>query len=65
MLVEQHDAIRLALEQRQGVVAVGGPLDRESLLLEEEDVRGEALDLVVHPEDALGTGHGGKVSGER
>ena len=65
LLVEQHHAVGLALEQDEGVVAVGGRLDGEALLLQKEDVGREALDLVVHPEDALGTGHGGKDSGIR
>ena len=57
LLVEQHDAIRLAAQQREGVVAVGRALDRETLLLQEEDLRVEGLDLVVDPEDAARTGH--------
>ena len=63
LLVEQDHAVGLALEQDEGVVAVGGGLHGEALLLQEQDVGREALDLVVHPEDALGTGHGGKDSG--
>ena len=63
LLVEQHHAVGLALEQRERVVAVRGRLHGEALLLQKEDVGREALDLVVHPEDALGTGHGGKDSG--
>ena len=63
LLVEQDDAIGLALQQHQGVVAVGGGLDGESLLLEEQDVRREAFDLVIDPENALGTGHGKKIAG--
>ena len=63
LLVEQDHAVGLALEQDQRVVAVGGGLHGEALLLEKEDVGREALDLVVHPENALGTGHGGKIAG--
>jgi hypothetical protein len=61
MLVEQDHAVRLALEQRESVVAMGGGLHGEPLLLQKEDVGREALDLVVHPENALGTGHGRKI----
>ena len=59
LLIEQDHAVRLALQQDQGVVAVRGGLDGEALFLEEQDVGREAFDLVVHPEDALGAGHGG------
>ena len=52
----------LALQQHQRVVAVRRLVDREAVLLEEEDVGREALDLVVHPEDALGAGHGAKLT---
>ena len=58
LLVEQHHAVGLPLQQHERVVAVRGGLDGESLLLEEQDVRREALDLIVDPQDALGTGHG-------
>ena len=61
LLVEQDDAVRLALEQDQRVVAVGGRLHGEALLFEEEDVRREALDLIVDPENALGAGHGTNI----
>ena len=68
LLVEQHHAVGLALEQDQGVVAVGGGLDGKSLLFQEQDVGREALDLIIHPQNALGTGHARNltgVSGER
>ncbi len=63
LFVEQHDAVRLALEEHERVVPVGSRLHRKSLLLQKEDVRGEAFDLIVDPENALGTGHGGKIAG--
>jgi hypothetical protein len=61
VLVEQDHAVRLPLEQREGVVAVGGGLHGEPLLLQKEHVGGKALDFVVYPEDAFGTGHGIKA----
>ena len=57
LFVEQDYAIGLTLEQHQGVVAVRRGLDGKALLFEEEDVRRETLDLVVHPQNALGSGH--------
>ena len=59
LLVEQHDAVRLALQQDQGVVAVGRGLHGEALLLQEQDVGREAFDLVVHPENASWPRHDG------
>ena len=61
LFVQQHDAIGLALEKHQGVVAVGAGLHGKSLFLEEEDVGREALDLIVNPENALGAGHAVKI----
>ncbi|MGH7426890.1 MAG: hypothetical protein ACREJ4_00740, partial [Candidatus Methylomirabilaceae bacterium] len=52
-----YDGVRLASQQRQGVVAVRGLLDGESLFFEVATVGGEAVHLVIHPEDGLGTGH--------
>ena len=60
LFVEQDHPIRLPLQQHQGVVAVGGGLHREALFLQEQDVGREALDLVVHPQDASGAGHDSK-----
>src|SRR5690606_1641945 len=65
LLIQQHHAIRLPLQQHQGVIPVGGLLDREALLLEEQDVGGEALDLVVHPEDTAGAWHEPKIGWDR
>jgi hypothetical protein len=59
LLVKQYHAVRLAAQQRQGVITVGRPLHRETLLLQEEDLRVEGVDLVVYPEDAARTGHDG------
>ena len=64
LLVQQHDAVGLPLEQRQGVVAVGAGLDGETLLFQKQDVRREALHLIVDPENGFGPGHGGKVRRE-
>jgi hypothetical protein len=36
---------------------MGAGLDRKPLLFQKQNVRGEALDLIVDPEDALWTGH--------
>jgi hypothetical protein len=58
LLVQQDHAVRLAPQQRNGVVAVRRRLHLVPLLPEEQDVRLQRLDLVVHPEDGLGTGHG-------
>ena len=68
LLVEQDDPVGLALEKDQGVVSMRRGLDGEALLLEEQDVRRETLDLIVHPENAFGSGHARNltsVSGER
>jgi heptosyltransferase-2 len=64
MLVQQHHAVGLALEQYEGVVSVGGLFDLKSMLLEKEDVRGQAFNLIIHPEDALGAWHGWKLAGK-
>jgi len=56
LLVEQHEAVRLAAQQRERIVAVRGLLDGEPLLLEELAVGGEPLHLVVDPQDGLGVG---------
>src|SRR5216683_1240188 len=61
LLVQQHDAVRLAPQQRERVVAVGGGGHREPLALEEAPVRGEALDFVVYPEDGLRPHHRPKL----
>ncbi|OLD86774.1 MAG: hypothetical protein AUG85_09150 [Gemmatimonadetes bacterium 13_1_20CM_4_66_11] len=57
LLVEQHDAVGLAPQHREGVIAVRGLRHRESLLLEKAAVRGQAVDFVVNPENALRTRH--------
>jgi hypothetical protein len=57
LLVQQNDTVRLALKQDEGIVSVGAGLDRESLLFQKQDMRGEAFHLIVHPQNALGTGH--------
>jgi len=58
----------LALEQDQGVVSMSRRFDGETLLFKKQDVRREALDLIIHPQNAFRTGHAGnltRVSGER
>ena len=57
LLVEQHDAVRLPPQHREGVVAVRRLRHRESLLLEKAAVCGEAVHFVVDPENALRTRH--------
>ena len=65
LFVEEHEAVRLAAQQGERIVAVRGLLDGEPLLLEELAVRGEALHLVVDPEDVLrARGGGGGHRGE-
>jgi hypothetical protein len=49
LLVEQDDPVRLALEEDQGVVSMSCRFDGETLLFEKQDVRREALDLIIHP----------------
>jgi hypothetical protein len=49
LLVEQDDSVSLTLEQHQGVVAVGAGFHGETLLFQKENVRREALDLIVDP----------------
>ena len=44
---------------------MGAGVDGKSLFLEEHDVRGEGLDLVVDPEDGAGAGHASKTNGVR
>ena len=56
LLVQQHDAIGLPLQQDQRIVTVRAGLHGKALLLEKQDMRGEALDLIVDPEDALWDG---------
>jgi hypothetical protein len=57
LLVEQHDAVGLAPQQRERVVAVRRLLHGESLLFEIQAMRGEPFHLVIHPENALGARH--------
>ena len=57
LLVEQHDAVGLAAQQRERVVAVGGLRHGKALLFEEQTMGREPLDLVVDPENVFGTGH--------
>src|SRR6267154_2210374 len=57
LLVEQHDAVRLAPQHREGVVAVRRLRHRKPLLLEKAPVRGKAVNFVVNPENALRTRH--------
>jgi hypothetical protein len=57
LLVEQHDAVGLPAQQRQGVVSMGRLLDGKSLLLEKAAVPGESFDFVIDPQDALGARH--------
>ena len=57
LLVEQHHTVGLTLEQDQGVVPVRGGLDGETLLFQKQDVRGQTLHLIIHPQYALGSGH--------
>jgi hypothetical protein len=47
---------------------VSAGLYGKTLFLEKQDMRREALDLIVDPEDTFGTGHAvnlNRVSGER
>ena len=57
LLVEEHHAVGLPAQEREGVVSVRRLLDGESLLFEEEAVPGEAFDFVIDPQNALGTRH--------
>src|SRR5207253_11350800 len=61
LLVEQYDAVGLATQQREGVVAVRRRCDGEPLGLEKEKVGGEPLHFVVHPENGLGPRHRPKL----
>src|SRR2546422_2980213 len=60
-LVQQHDAVGLAPQQRERVVAVGRGGHREPLVLEKAPVRGEPLDFVIHPENGLRPHHRPKL----
>jgi len=57
LLVQQDNAVRLAPQHRERVIAVRRLRDRESLLLEELAMRREPVDFVVDPEDTLRTRH--------
>ena len=57
LLVEQHDAVRLAPQHREGIVAMRRLRHREALLLEKAAVRRQAIDFVVDPENTFRTGH--------
>jgi hypothetical protein len=62
LLIEQDHAVGAALQQGDGIVPVCRTLHLVPLLLEEEYVRGEGFDLVVHPENRLWTSHGAKLT---
>ena len=49
--------VREELKQHQSIVTVSRSVHGEPMLLQKHDVGGEALDLVVHPEDTLGARH--------
>src|SRR5262245_4718779 len=57
LLIEQHHAVRLAAQHRERVIAVRRLRHGEPLLLQKAAVRGEAVDFVVNPENALRTRH--------
>jgi len=57
LLVEEHDAVRLAPQQRERVIAVRRGRDREPLVLEEAPMCGEPVHLVVHPENRFRPHH--------
>src|SRR5256885_3579502 len=61
LLVQQHDAVGLAPQQRERVVAMGRGGHREPLVLEEAPVRGESFDFVIHPEDGFRPHHRPKL----
>src|SRR5207253_5842853 len=61
LFVQQHDAVGLAPQQRERVVAVSRGGHREPLVLEEAPVRRESLDFVIHPEDGLRAHHRPKL----
>src|SRR5881409_2356567 len=61
LLVQQDDAVGLAPQQRERVVAVGRGGHREPLVLQKAPVRGESLDFVIHPEDGLRPHHQSKL----
>ncbi len=60
LLVQEHHAVRLPAQEREGIVSVRRLLDGESLLFEEAAVPGEAFDFVIDPQDALGARHVGQ-----
>src|SRR2546426_610589 len=61
LFVQQDDAVGLAPQQRDRVVAVGRSGHREPLVLEVAPVRRESLDFVIHPEDGLRPHHQSKL----
>jgi hypothetical protein len=68
LLIEQHHPVRLPLKEDQSIVAVRSGLDGEALLLQKQDMRREAFDLIIYPQNAFRPGHAPNltgVSGER
>src|SRR5207253_1633444 len=61
LLVEQHDAVGLAPQQRERVVAVRRRRDAEPLGFQKATVGGEPLHFVVHPQNRLGPRHRPKL----
>src|SRR5437879_4098279 len=61
LLVEQHDAVGLTPQQREGVVAVRRRCNGEPLGFEKATVGGEPLHFVVHPQNGLRPRHRPKL----
>jgi len=54
VFVQEDQVVRILPEEGQGIVTVGDGVDVVPPLLEEEEMGPQKVDLVVHPEDALG-----------
>ncbi len=53
LLVEQHQVVGVLAEQLEGIVSVGDRVHVVAARLQEQQVRLEEVDFVVHPQDAL------------
>ena len=54
LLVEKHEVERTPAHELRGIVRIGGGLNLEPLVAQEDAVRLEQLRLVIHPENGLG-----------
>ena len=58
LLIEHDQVVVVPAQEHEGIVAVGNRVHVVSPLLQKQQVRSQAVDLVVDPEKALGAGGG-------